>query len=111
MQSSDSIRRCERGLLFIAGLILLNGIAAVQLAGGSINLSYLAASVALCLAWFAAHNIVRSNKGCKGDPLLLPTVAVLVAIGLTIILRLKPQLFFDANIVGCHRARCFSCCL
>ncbi|SDF40384.1 FtsW/RodA/SpoVE family cell cycle protein [Sporolituus thermophilus] len=93
MQRLDSVRRCERGLLLIASLILLNGIAAVQMAGGNINPSYLVVAIALCLAWFIVHSLVRRNKSSKGDPLLLPIIAVLVAIGLTIILRLKPQLF------------------
>lgn len=88
-----SIRRRERNLLLIAGIIMLNGILAVNLAQGVIDYSTLGVACGL-IAGFFVVNAVLHKTGHLGDPLFLPLAALLSAIGLTMILRLKPELFF-----------------
>lgn len=87
-----SIRRRERNLLLIAGIIMLNGILAVNLAQGVIDYSTLGVACGL-IASFLVANAVLHKTGHLGDPLFLPLAALLSAIGLTMILRLKPELF------------------
>ena len=87
-----NIRRHERSLLLIAGVIMLNGILAVNLTLGAVNYANIGATCGL-IASFILVNLVLHKAGHTGDPLLLPLAAVLVGIGLTTILRLKPELF------------------
>ncbi|SFL87397.1 FtsW/RodA/SpoVE family cell cycle protein [Pelosinus propionicus] len=85
-------RQLERNLLMVAGIIMLNGILAVNLAHGVLNYQTLGA-VTFIFAGFMAANIVLCKVGHTGDPLFLPLASLLVGIGLIIILRLKPELF------------------
>ncbi len=85
-------RQLERNLLVVAGIIMLNGILAINLANGVLNYQTLGA-VAFIFAGFMAANIVLCKVGHTGDPLFLPLASLLVGIGLIIILRLKPELF------------------
>lgn len=82
----------ERGLLLIAGGVLLCGIMAVSLAWGKLDAAVLAATAGIVGAWFGVHLLLRAT-GHNGDPLLLPLAAVLTAVGLILIFRLKPGLF------------------
>jgi cell division protein FtsW (lipid II flippase) len=85
-------RQLERNLLVVAGIIMLNGILAVNLAHGVLDYQTLGA-VAFIFAGFMTANIVLCKVGHTGDPLFLPLASLLVGIGLIIILRLKPELF------------------
>ena len=87
-----NIRRHERTLLLIAGVIMLNGILAVSLTLGAIDYGIIGATCGLITS-FIFVNVVLLKAGHAGDPLLLPLAALLVGIGLTTILRLKPNLF------------------
>lgn len=87
-----NIRRHERILLLIAGVIMLNGILAVHLTQGMVNYGILGAACGL-IASFLVVNTVLDKVGHTGDPLFLPLAVLLAGIGLTIILRLKPNLF------------------
>jgi len=87
-----NIRRHERTLLLIAGVIMLNGILAVSLTLGAVDYSIIGATCGLIIT-FIVINIVLDKAGHAGDPLFLPLAALLIGIGLTTILRLKPNLF------------------
>ena len=87
-----NIRRHERTLLLIAGVIMLNGILAVSLTLGTVDYSIIGATCGLIIS-FIMVNVVLQKAGHAGDPLLLPLAALLTGIGLTTILRLKPNLF------------------
>jgi len=87
-----NIRRHERTLLLIAGVIMLNGILAVSLTLGAVDYSIIGATCGLIIS-FIMVNVVLQKAGHAGDPLLLPLAALLTGIGLTTILRLKPNLF------------------
>lgn len=84
--------RLERGLLLLAGVILLAGVLAVGLAGGKIDAPALAVAASLGLGWLLVQMVFR-RVGHGGDGLLFPLAAVLTAIGLIMILRLKPGLY------------------
>lgn len=87
-----NIRRHERTLLLIAGVIMLNGILAVSLTQGIFDYGIVGITCGL-ISSFIALNLVLHKAGHTGDPLLLPLAALLVGIGLTTIFRLKPNLF------------------
>jgi len=87
-----NIRRHERTLLLIAGVIMLNGILAVSLTLGSVDYSIIGITCGLITS-FIVVNMVLDKAGHAGDPVFLPLAALLAGIGLTIILRLKPNLF------------------
>ncbi|MEG6586002.1 FtsW/RodA/SpoVE family cell cycle protein [Dendrosporobacter sp. 1207_IL3150] len=83
--------RNERLLLLIVSLVALTGVFSINLAIESANYFSVAVIAMLCVCWFIVHAIVR-GKGHKGDPLLFPLAALLVAVGLIMIFRLKPNL-------------------
>jgi cell division protein FtsW (lipid II flippase) len=87
-----SIIQQERGLLFFAALVLWSGLLAVDLAHGKINVNTLFIATGLVLIWFVIQFFLR-KIGHTGDPLFLPLTMVLVAIGLIMVYRLKPDLF------------------
>lgn len=87
-----NIRQLERNLLVVAGIIMLNGVLAVNLAHGLIDYKILAAAGAT-FAGFMVVNVVLSKAGHAGDPLFLPLTAILAGLGLITILRLKPEVF------------------
>ncbi|WP_378952151.1 FtsW/RodA/SpoVE family cell cycle protein [Pelosinus sp. sgz500959] len=87
-----SIRHSERRLLLIAGVIMLNGILAVSFTQGSLDYGVIGATCGLMLG-FMLVNAVLYKAGHGGDPIFLPLAALLTGIGLTMILRLKPDLF------------------
>ncbi len=86
----DTKRECY--LLLLAGAVLLAGVLAVSLVGGAPDYRALGAAAGLALAWLAAHFALR-RAGHLGDGLLLPLAAVLTAVGLIMVFRLKPGLF------------------
>jgi cell division protein FtsW (lipid II flippase) len=88
-----NIRQLELKLLVVAGIIMLNGVLAVNLANGSINYEFLGIIFIVFAAFIVANTVLR-KAGHTGDPLLLPLAALLVGVGLITILRLKPNLFF-----------------
>ena len=87
-----NIRRHESTLLLIAGVIMLNGILAINLTLGTIDYGIIGATCGLIIS-FIFVNLILHKAGHAGDPVLLPLAALLVGIGLTTILRLKPNLF------------------
>ena len=87
----DTIQQ-ERGLLLIAALVLWSGLLAVDLAHGKINVNTLLIATGLILSWFVIQIVIR-KIGHTGDPLFLPLTMVLVAVGLIMVYRLKPDLF------------------
>lgn len=82
----------ERGLLALAGVVLLAGVLAVSLAGGKLDAQALAAAAGLALAWLVVQFVIR-RAGHRGDGLLLPLAAMLTALGLIMVFRLKPGLY------------------
>ncbi|HWQ61256.1 MAG TPA: FtsW/RodA/SpoVE family cell cycle protein [Negativicutes bacterium] len=84
--------RQEYGLLLLAGAVLLIGVLAVSLAGGTVDYRALEAAAGLALAWLVAQFILR-RAGHGGDGLLLPLAAVLTSLGLIMVFRLKPGLY------------------
>jgi len=84
--------RQEYGLALLAGAVLLAGVLAVSLAGGKVDVRALQAAAGLALAWPAAQFVLR-RAGHGGDGLLLPLAAVLTALGLIMVFRLKPDLY------------------
>lgn len=87
-----NIRRHERNLLLLAGVIMLNGILAVCLTQGIVDYKIIGITCGV-VASFLLVNVVLQKAGHTGDPLFLPLAALLAGIGLTMILRLKPELF------------------
>jgi len=83
----------EPFLLLIVGLVLINGLTAVSMATGEIAYPVLAMSVLLTLILIGIHIFIR-HAGHMGDPLLFPIAALMSAIGLIMVFRLKPNLFF-----------------
>lgn len=86
-------RLTELGLLVLAGLILINGYLAVTLTNNQFSLQGLAAISGLILLWTVTATVIRGSSA-GADPLLLPLAVFLASIGLTMILRLRPDLFF-----------------
>jgi len=87
-----NIRQLERNLLMVAGIIMLNGVLAVNFAHGLVDYQVLGA-IGLIFAGFMVVNAVLYKAGHGGDPLFLPLSALLVGLGLITILRLKPEVF------------------
>jgi cell division protein FtsW (lipid II flippase) len=87
-----NIRQLERNLLVVAGIIMFNGVLAVNFAHGLINFPVLGA-IGLIFAGFMMVNAVLYKVGHTGDPLFLPLTSLLVGLGLITILRLKPEVF------------------
>ncbi len=87
------IRHHERKLLLIAGVVMLNGILAVTMAQGALDYGIIGIACGLMVS-FLVVNAILHKAGYSGDPLLLPLAALLAGIGLMMILRLKPNLFF-----------------
>ncbi len=99
--TKKSIVQQERFLLLLCSLILINGILVVNLAKAQIDYWLLAAVGVLIVLWFAVHYNIRRTM--QGDVLLVPLALLLSAIGLIMILRLKPNLFFTQltwNLLG-----------
>ncbi len=84
--------RQEFVLLLLPGAVLLAGVLAVSLSGGRVDYLALEAAAGLALAWLLAQFILR-RAGHEGDGLLLPLAAVLTALGLIMVFRLKPELY------------------
>lgn len=84
--------RQEFVLLLLPGAVLLAGVLAVSLSGGRVDYPALEAAAGLALAWLLAQFILR-RAGHGGDGLLLPLAAVLTALGLIMVFRLKPELY------------------
>ena len=83
----------ELSLLIVAGLVLLNGYFAVTLPTS--QFSYQGLGLVACLIFlFIATALVIRRSSANADPLLLPLAVFLASIGLTMILRLRPDLFF-----------------
>ena len=87
-------RLSEIGLLFLAGLILINGYLAVSLANQHFTYQGLGSVVGLVLGWLVTSQVVR-RLSAAADILFLPLAVFLASIGLTLILRLRPDLFFQ----------------
>ncbi|MBC8015869.1 MAG: FtsW/RodA/SpoVE family cell cycle protein [Sporomusaceae bacterium] len=88
----NNIRHHERTLLFLAGVIMLNGILAVSLTQGVLDYGILGVTCGLIASFLFVH-VVLHKTGHAGDPIFLPLAALLTGIGLTMIFRLKPTLF------------------
>lgn len=84
--------RQEALLLAAASFILLNGLLAVSLAHQMVDWKTLAVAGAIICAGFIVRGFTR-RLNPQGDPFLLPIVFMLASLGLTMIYRLKPQLF------------------
>ena len=85
-------KRTELSLLLIAGLVLLNGYLAVTLANHQFSYQSLSIISALFVFWTLISLTIRRYFS-SADPLLLPLAVFLASIGLTLILRLRPDLF------------------
>lgn len=94
----DSLRYHERGLLLIASLIVITGIIAVSLATNSLNSRTFALLGCLIACWSMIHLVLCHTRHRNGDPFLLPVAVMLIGIGLTMVLRLKPTLFLYQSI-------------
>ena len=92
-------RSKERGLLAAGALVLVSGFAAVGLAGGKELNALLPAALMLLVIGVLAHACL-SGLRCRGDQLLLPIAFTLSGLGLTMLFRLKPELF-QAQAVWC----------
>ncbi len=89
----NGLYRRELVLLLLTGLILINGLIAAMLAVGKIQFSIIIASICFMLFLLGVHAIISTKKH-KGDLLLLPLGSLSTAIGLIMIFRLKPGLFY-----------------
>lgn len=85
--------KTEFSLLVVAGLILLNGYFAVTLPTSQFSCQGLGIVACLILICMATAFVIRRSS-VNADPLLLPLAVFLAGIGLTMILRLRPDLFF-----------------
>lgn len=83
----------EIGLLLLAGLILINGYLAVSLANHKFSYQGLCVVIGLIFLWTLTALLFRYFAK-EADPLLLALAVFLASIGLTLILRLRPELFF-----------------
>ncbi len=81
-------------LLLLASAVLINGIVVVGLVQKHMDYPVLGAIAAVVMAWFGV-SIYLSKTGYHGDPLFFPLTAVLSAIGLIMVFRLTPDLFFS----------------
>ncbi|MBP2635643.1 MAG: rodA [Firmicutes bacterium] len=87
----------ELGLLLLTGLVLMNGYLAVSLANHQFSYSNFSITVILPAFWIFTSMIIRRRFFCA-DPVLLPLAVFLASIGLTLILRLRPDLFIQQAI-------------
>ncbi|SMC55965.1 FtsW/RodA/SpoVE family cell cycle protein [Sporomusa malonica] len=87
----------ELGLLVLAGLVLLNGYLAVTLTNNQFDFQGLGVIACLIFLWTTTALVIRRSS-TNADPLLLPLAVLLASIGLTIILRLRPDLFFPQSL-------------
>ncbi len=85
--------RQEAWLFFIASLLLVNGLLAVSLSRGILDFQSLAVAFMIIVLGFVVQSVIRKTNP-DGDPLLFPIAFVLAAIGLIMIYRLKPSLFY-----------------
>lgn len=81
-------------LLLLASAVLLNGIVVVGLVQQRLDYPVLGAVAVIVLAWFGVR-IYLSKTGYHGDLLFFPLTAILSAIGLIMVFRLTPNLFFS----------------
>lgn len=89
----NSLLRNERHLLMLSGLIGFCGILAVSLANMTISYKILLPAIGI-LFFPLLIQFILDKTGYQGDPFLLPLAVALAGIGLTMILRLKPNLYF-----------------
>ncbi|VBB07938.1 cell cycle protein ftsw/roda [Lucifera butyrica] len=89
--------RNEFTLLGIASFILINGILVLNLAAGKLDIKIWGVTAGIIFSWFMVHAIIR-RRFRRGDPLIFPLAAFLTAIGLVMILRLAPNLFWAQAI-------------
>ena len=75
----------------------MNGISAVAFTANKVNYSLLLAVAVIVGGLFMVHFTLRAH-GQSGDPVFLPTAAVLLGIGLTMIFRLKPELIMVQTV-------------
>lgn len=87
-----NVAQYELRLLTLACFVGITGLFAVAFATNAINSMLFVISVCFLLLVITLHYI-QKKIGYTGDPMLLPLAVVLVGIGLTMILRLKPTLF------------------
>lgn len=82
----------ELGLLLLTSLVLLNGYLAVSLANHQFSYENFSITIILTAFWIFTSMVIRRRFLCA-DPVLLPLAVFLASIGLTLILRLRPDLF------------------
>ncbi|WP_371370930.1 FtsW/RodA/SpoVE family cell cycle protein [Sporomusa aerivorans] len=82
----------EFGLLALAGLILINGYLTVTLTSHHFSSQGLGIVLGLILAWIVTPLVIRRFSSAR-DMFFLPLAVFLASIGLTLILRLRPDLF------------------
>jgi len=87
------VRKQEKYLLILSGLITGSGVLTVNLARGSIDPIICGIVAGIWIAFFLVHVFLRFTSH-YGDPVLLPLASVLTGLGLTVLLRLSPDLFF-----------------
>lgn len=86
-------RHRERSLLLLAGFAILSGTFSVLISKGFT--SYLESVLVglLIVAWYGISYYFEKQKS-RGDCLLIPLAVLLCGIGTTMILRLKPELYY-----------------
>ncbi len=87
----------EFGLLLIGGLVLINGYLAVTLSNHQFTYQHFGMLFGLIALFFITSQISR-KFAATADPLLLPLAVFLAAVGLTLIVRLRPDLFIAQTI-------------
>lgn len=87
----------ERHLLMLSSIIGSCGILAVSLANMTISYKIVLPAMGVLFFPLLVHFIL-GKAGHHGDPLLLPLAVALAGIGLTMILRLKPDLFLSQTL-------------
>jgi len=83
----------EKVLLILSGLIIGSGVLTVSLARGNIDPIVCGIVAGVWSVFFLVHVFLRFARH-DGDPILLPLASVLTGMGLTVLLRLTPDLFF-----------------
>lgn len=92
MQIECVNRKVEIGLLNFACLTLFTGFIVVSYSLNEMKLSLvISIAVGVCAVFFAIHGLLKRMRH-TGDPLFLPISAILVAIGLVFVFRLRPTL-------------------
>lgn len=87
----------EQRLLIISGAIGLSGILAVSLATMTLSYKILLPAMGVLIFPLVIQFVLKKLRH-QGDPLLLPMAVALAGIGLTMILRLKPDLFLSQTL-------------